>query len=238
MSEPYSEPDRESAERELFELVRKAGFTGSAWKLLADRLVRHGLAVMGPWIRTGWIFKVATDKGMPVRCTDQERELVATRLCEDVLQETVTSALERFRKHCLDGDGWRADGGTSLATYFVNGCVMAFVDNFRRSRRCGELFQQRVAVALPAADDDPNLLSWLPSDEDLAGSVVAGMEFRRRLARLSPRDRGLAWGKAMGLRGAEIRDLFGWSSVKAVEQRWARVKRDDDWCRGLAGTEE
>ncbi|MEV6769574.1 hypothetical protein AB0N05_13195 [Nocardia sp. NPDC051030] len=234
-----TEPDRQSVDHELFELVCKAGFEGRAWNLLADRLVRHGLAILAPWIRTGWIFQVAQQKGMALNPTAQERELVSTRLGEDFVQETVTTALEKFRRKALDGNGWCPDGGTSLATYFITGCVIAFVEHFRRSRRTGDLYQLHVGVELPTAEEGgPALVELLASAEDLAGSVVDRLAFQSRLARLGERDRGLVWGKAMGLRGNEIARLFGWPSVKAVEQRWSRLKRDTAWVRGLDGKVE
>lgn len=233
-----TDPERYPVDHELFELVRKAGFEGPAWKLLADRLVRHGLAVLGPWIRSGWVFTVAEQKRMPLRPTPQERLLVETRFAEDFVQETVTRALERFRRNAIDGDGWDPDLGSSLASYFIGACVMAFVEQFRRSRRTGDLyqFQSSASVAI-VTEDGPDLMDVLASTEDVAGSVVDRLAFRSRLAGLSDRDRGLVWGKAMGLRGSEIQHLFGFPSVKAVEARWARLKQDHGWMTGLDGKE-
>lgn len=233
-----TDPDRHAVEHELFELVRKTGFEGRAWDLLADNLVRHGLAVLGPWIRSGWIFAVAAHKGMPLRPSPQELDLVATRLAEDFLQETVTTALERFRRRAIEGDGWSADGGTSLATYFIGGCVLAFIEQFRRSRRSGDLYQFHAVFPLSIAPDGTELSARWPAADDVAGTVVDRLAFRSRLAALADRDRGLVWGKAMGLRGEEIRCLFDFPSVKAVEQRWARLKRDNGWMDGLDGKEQ
>ncbi|MGX1808393.1 hypothetical protein ACWIGI_21960 [Nocardia sp. NPDC055321] len=226
-------------EHALFELVRKAGFEGPPWTLLAERLVRHGLAVVGPWIRSGRIFSVAAQKGWPLQPTMQERRTVAGRLHEDFLQETVTLALEKFRRKAIEGEGWRSDGGTSLATYFINACVQAFVDYFRRSRRSGELYDVHIDYALPGlVEDGPAAVELVPCRTDVAALVVNRMAWHSRLARLGDRDRGLVWGKTVGLRGAEIAELFGWPSTKAVEQRWSRLKRDTEWIRGLTGTEE
>ncbi|MBL1077076.1 hypothetical protein JK358_22005 [Nocardia sp. 2] len=231
--------DEETADRELFDLVRKAGFAGGAWKTLADKLVRQGLAVLGPWVRSGWIFTVAAKKGMPLHPSAQERELVANLLAEDFVQEAVTIALGKFRRKALDGQGWCADGGTSLATYFVGGCILAFVEHFRRSRRNGDLYELYVGIELPIyGADGPSVLELVPARDDVAGSVVGELAWRSRLAKLGDRDRGLVWGKANGLRGAEIAELFGWPSVKAVEQRWARLKHDQEWVRGLTEEEQ
>ncbi|APA98833.1 sigma-70 family RNA polymerase sigma factor [Nocardia seriolae] len=233
-----TDPERYPVEHELFELVRKAGFEGPAWRLLADRLVRHGLAVLGPWIRSGWIFTVAERKRMPLRPTPQERALVETRFAEDFVQETVTRALERFRRNAIDGDGWSPELGASLASYFIGACVLAFVEQFRRSRRTGDLYRFHAAGAVTVVTaDGPDLMDVLASTEDVAGSVVDRLAFRSRLAGLPDRDRGLVWGKAMGLHGSEIQHLFGFPSVGAVEQRWARLKRDHGWRTGLDGKE-
>ncbi|MFE3054868.1 hypothetical protein [Nocardia sp. NPDC059239] len=233
-TDDMTDPERCAAEHELFELVRKAGFEGPAWKLLADSLVRHALAVLGPWVRTGWIFSVAEQKRMPLRPTAQERLLVETRFAEDFVQVTITRALERFRRNARDGDGWNADGGLSLGSYFIGACVLAFVEHFRRSRRTGDLYQFQAAASVAiVTEDGPDLMEVLASTEDVAGAVVDRLAFRSRLAGLGDRDRGLVWGKAMGLTGREIQHLFDFPSVKAVEQRWARLKGDHGWMTGL-----
>lgn len=233
-----TDPERYAAEHELFELVRKAGFDGPAWKLLADSLVRHALAVLGPWVRSGWIFPVAEREGMPLRPTAQERLLVETRFAEDFVRETVTRALERFRRAARDGDGWNADSGQSLGGYFLGACVRAFAEHFRRSRRGGDLYQYQPAAAVAVVSaDGPELTEVLAATEDVAGSVVSRLAFRSRLAGLADRDRALAWGKAVGLTAHEIAQLFAFPSVPAVEVRWAGLRGDHDWMTGLDGKE-
>ncbi|MGV9667460.1 hypothetical protein [Nocardia niigatensis] len=233
-----TDPERGAAEHELFELVRKAGFEGPAWKLLADNLVRHALAVLGPWVRSGWIFSVAEQKRMPLRPTTQERLLVETRFAEDFVQETVTRALERFRRNARDGDGWNAESGLGLGSYFIGACVLAFVEHFRRCRRTGDLYQFQAAASVAVVTEaGPDLMEVLASTEDVAGSVVDRLAFRSRLTGLGDRDRGLVWGKAMGLTAPEIQHLFDFPSVEAVEQCWARTKGDHGWMTGLDGKE-
>ncbi|MFD7844436.1 hypothetical protein ACFV4K_16040 [Nocardia sp. NPDC059764] len=233
-----TDPERSAAEHELFELVRKAGFEGPAWKPLADSLVRHALAILGPWVRSGWIFAVAEREGMPLRPTAQERLLVETRFAEDFVRETITRALERFRRAARDGDGWDADSGQSLGGYFLGACVRAFVEHFRRSRRGGDLYQYQPAstVAVVSAHG-PELSEVMAAAEDVTGSVVSRLAFRSRLEGLSDRDRALAWGKAMGLSAREIAQLFAFPSVPAVEVRWAGLRSDHDWMTGLDGQE-
>ncbi|MTE16348.1 RNA polymerase sigma factor [Nocardia aurantiaca] len=233
-----TDSERCAVEYELFELVRKAGFEGPTWKLLADKLVRHALAVLGPWVRSGWIFSVAEHERMPLRPTPQERLLVEARFAEDFVQETITRALERFRRNARDGDGWNADGGLSLGSYFIGACVLAFVERFRRSRRTGDLYQFQAASSVTiVSEDGPDQTEVLASTADIAGSVVDRLAFRSRLAGLSDRDRGLVWGRAVGLTDREIQHLFDFPSVQAVEVRWARLKGDHGWMTGLDGKE-
>ncbi|MGW4354965.1 hypothetical protein ACWELJ_23060 [Nocardia sp. NPDC004582] len=233
-----TDPERCAAEHELFELVRKAGFEGPAWKLLADSLVRHALTVLGPWVRSGWIFPVAEGEGMPLRPTAQERLLVETRFAEDFVRETITRALERFRRVARDGDGWNADSGQSLGGYFLGECVRAFAEHFRRSRRGGDLYRYQPATPITVVSaDGPELSEIMAATADIAGSVVSRLAFRSRLAGLNDRDRALAWGKAMGLTAHEIAQLFGFPSVPAVEVRWAGLRGDHDWMPGLDGKE-
>lgn len=237
LAEPMDELTVGDADSELFEHVRRAGFTGPAWDMLADSLVQHGMKVLEPWIRTGLIFDKAAEKGRPLNPTKQEENLVATRWVEDFVQESVSNALHRFRRNALQGRGWRAEGGASLAVYFIGACIFAFVEHFRKCRRSGELYEVRFVVDLVAPTGAVDLLDFAASESDHAQSVVDRLALRSQLARLPQRDRGLVWGKANGYRGAEIAELFGWTSARAVERRWARLRRDHAWIRRLAGEE-
>ncbi|MFF0613392.1 hypothetical protein ACFYUD_32480 [Nocardia tengchongensis] len=237
-TDDMTDPERRAAEYELFELVRKAGFEGPGWNLLAGSLVRHALAVLGPWVRSGWIFAVAERNRMPLRPTEQERLLVETRFAEDFVQDTITRALERFRRGAHDGDGWDADGGASLGGYFLGACVAAFVEQFRRSRRGGDLYRHSSATPVSVVTEDgPDLNEVLAATEDVADSAVSRLAFRSRLTGLGERDRALVWGKAMGFTGREIQQLFDFATVSAVEQRWAELRYDHGWMTGLDAEE-
>ncbi|AYF75341.1 hypothetical protein D7D52_17360 [Nocardia yunnanensis] len=229
-----TEPDRHAVDQELFELVRKAGFEGPAWKHLADRLVRHGLAVLGPWVRSGWIFGVAERRRMPLRPSAQERLLVETRFAEDFVHESVTRALERFRRDSLDGDGGDPALGGGLAGWFVAACVLAFVEQFRRCRRTGDLYRADTTITL-VTEDGPDSMDVRACTQDVADTVVDRLAFRSRLAGLGDRDRALAWARATGLHDTEIAYLFDFPSAAAVQQRWAALISAHGRLAGLDG---
>lgn len=237
-TELVSEPGIEATDRELFDSVRQSGFTGPAWDLLAASLVRHALAVLGPWIRTGRIFEVAARKGHPLNPTAQEQQLVATRSSDDFVQESVVNALDRFRRTAREGRGWRAEGGATLAAYFIGACVYAFIELFRKSRRSGELYEARFTGDSAVHANAAEVLNAGAPEADPAKVVLDRLALQSYFAVLSERDRGLVWGKASGYSGAEIAVLFEWSSAKAVERRWARLRRDHPWLRRLAGEEQ
>ena len=46
--------------------------------------------------------------------------------------DTVAQALLVFEAEALQKRQWRADGGASLATYFIGTCIYAFADIYRR----------------------------------------------------------------------------------------------------------
>lgn len=218
--------DRGVVERELFEALRAADFRGRSWDLFADSLVRHGLVVIDAWVGSGNIFIEAANKGMPLAPTDTERLLVGQRDREHLVNGAVAEAVRKFREDARNGSGWRPDGGVTLATYFVTGCVIAFVAEFRRWRRADP-----GTVPVPdAAEFDALVVGHAEyHSEDPASRVADRDALRRQLEKLTERDRRIVWAKSEGYSNDEIADLFAERSGKAVERRWSRIRANEPW---------
>ncbi|MBD0323500.1 MAG: sigma-70 family RNA polymerase sigma factor [Aldersonia sp.] len=224
--------DVPAADAELYELVSTAGFTGQAWELLADKLARHGLVVVDAWLGSGRIFAEAVRKGMPLTPTAAESAAVgAPPLLHELANATVAEAIVAFRRAGMAGSGWHPDAGASLHTYFVTGCVHAFVKEFRRWQRAG-------GASGPALVGDVDGFverNGRHRGEDDVATRVADLDVvRRHLGALEERDRYIVYGKAIGYTNAEIATLFGESSAKAVERRWSRLMERVDWIRRLS----
>ena len=116
---------RHAADRDLFVEVVAERFAGRRWRQLGDDLLKYGLAVVDGWLRTGYIFVKTAQARRPVFPTAHElTELKADKdLREGLADVVVAVALVRFQQRALAGTGWTYDGGASLSTYFVGGCV-------------------------------------------------------------------------------------------------------------------
>lgn len=222
--------DRSDVERTLFEALRAVDFRGRPWDLFADRLVRHGLVVIDAWAGSGTIFTEAASKGMPLAPTDTERLLVGQRDRAQLVNGAVAEAVRKFREDARNGTGWRPDGGVALATYFVTGCVIAFVGEFRRWRRADP-----DTIPVPdAAEFDALVVGHSGHrSEDPAIRVADRDALRRQLEKLTERDRKIVWAKSEGYSNDEIAALFAERSGKAVERRWSRIRENEPWVARL-----
>jgi DNA-directed RNA polymerase specialized sigma24 family protein len=138
---------------------------------------------------------------------------------EDLTQETVSLALRRFADRGRAGRGWAAEGGASLTTFFVGGCVLAFGEVY--ARWAGrERRRQDAETAL-----DGVLCGTWPGREPDPADVVAA---RDRLAHVlpdDPRERAAVLLAAVGYSHGEIAEaLGGGTSARAVEGRLYRYR--------------
>ncbi|MGV9336511.1 RNA polymerase sigma factor [Nocardia sp. NPDC003726] len=230
-------PPQIAADAELFDLLREEDFSGPGWELLEERLARHGLSVLEVWLQNGEVFAQASARGMQLEPT--EFELDELRRGADVRDElkffSVAKALVLFRQKARDGVGWAAEGGASIETYFVTGCVYAFVSAFSKRRKEERKWAADTLIRL----DDPRV----PVDELTAAAArdVANPTERtlvRDLARAvleswAPRDKAILWGKVNDKSNREIAQELG-VTEKAVERRWSRLMATHNWVRSLS----
>lgn len=134
---------------------------------------------------------------------------------------TVAVALPKFREKALLGQGWIPEGGARITTYFAGACVFAFPNEMRRHRaEQTKWFRQ----------DNAGVLVDLDRDEINDPAVLATGNARvvADLARVSERERRILAATIDGYTQAEIAELYGDRSSRAVEgalYRWRKAEQ-------------
>jgi DNA-directed RNA polymerase specialized sigma24 family protein len=215
---------RRRADEDLVGALAACGFSGPLYDRFRDELARYGISVLCGWMRSGYVFHLAAQRGVGLHPTEQELdEFQRDRdTCQELAIMTVAVALRRFRQQALVEGGWRPDGGASLTTYFMGACLSAFPNEFRRHRldrrRRQDIGVAELEVTARRLDEEPD-----PAD------VTAGnMQVRHVLARADPRTRAIVALWLDGYHHDEIAEMTGEKSARAVEgvlYRW-RVKEN------------
>jgi DNA-directed RNA polymerase specialized sigma24 family protein len=138
------------------------------------------------------------------------------RHCDEVeglVNETLGEALVLLRRGAGSGEHrWNRNGGASLTTYFVGTCVRTFPTVFRRWR--GDL-RRRPVTQSDSADECAS--HEFVSGYDVEGQVISEIFTRKRLDTIPPKVRRIVELRMEGFSYAEIAELTGARSSKAVE---------------------
>ncbi|WP_157762245.1 hypothetical protein [Nocardia yamanashiensis] len=228
---------RLEADAELIAALQAVEFAGPVWETFACELARYALGVLTAWMSTGHIFAVVRSKRIP--CTpgvgELERFISDTDFRDEVADAAVSEALRSFRAKCLAGDGWSREGGASVASFFIGGCVIAFVNELNRHRRAQNREAKAVAAVMRHEAGLPTEDRWAPHDP--SRQVIDLDVLREYMYRLSPRDRNIVWGKASGLTSKQIAQVYGERSARGVDRRWSALMAQHDWIRRLGDRE-
>lgn len=119
---------RRQADLEIHHELARAGCCGPSWDRYAEELARYGYAVMLAWLQSGEMFSQCKAKGCglgppPPEWTVDDRTGLAN--------ETVALAVNSFKQKLIEGR-WTPDGGATLRTYFIGGCVFEFPNLYRK----------------------------------------------------------------------------------------------------------
>lgn len=224
---------RRLADADLFDLLAEVKFEGPDYRRFEEELASYGLAVTRAWIATGKMFAACLRQGFPIGPRPQH---IDQDDIDSLAADTVFKALEIFRIKAQSGDGWRPDGGASLKTYFINGCVFAFLNQYqswcRRQRRMEspaheEPSEQDFVDHQPAVDPEARAI-----EKDQARRVYRNID--------NDRDRLLLIWHSMGYTPAEIAELLADdSSPNTIRQRirrlHGRLREDGDDSAGPNG---
>ncbi|MEV0678235.1 hypothetical protein AB0I60_17140 [Actinosynnema sp. NPDC050436] len=210
--------DDPASEVELRDLLVEENCDGARWRRFAETLAEYGYAVVMAWLRSEAIFGMCAERGYALREPPTAWEY------DDLVSmatDTVVKAISDFRRKALLDGGWRPDGGASLKSYFVTGCVLAFPNVYRKWRRQfdqrGEEFARSVLV-----DDLTEVTSRSPDPGDVA---IARLEIRRGLAGIGDeRTRRAVILREAGYTVGEIAETLGTShgTIKGALERLRR----------------
>ncbi|MEV0773804.1 RNA polymerase sigma factor [Nocardia salmonicida] len=243
--DPYEQPVRASeiaAQAQVVEMARKGGVESKFHRQLEASLSTEAARVLNFWLRTGRIFSQARRRviGADLKPTPAELEQLERdrQLREDLVQEILTRAIEKFREQMREGTGWSPDGGASLLTYFITNCVLKFIDVFRKFRTANDtetqLRSKAVADFVVHARGELHLASAESVDTVLGDRHIAQILFE-----LSDRDRRILAAYHLGFSPAEIANAY--VDVKndaVVRAALHRLKSKYSWNDRLAGAED
>lgn len=120
----------------LYGRLAEVGCAGPDFDAVAGALVRYAYTVLCSWLASGHIVDECRRVGVRRLGRLGSGALVLTRHdVEDLAQETLRRALERFVIDGRAGQGWSPGGGAALSTYFVRSCVLRFGDVYRAWER-------------------------------------------------------------------------------------------------------
>ncbi len=213
--------ERRLADQELMAWLEKCDFTGPLWEEgVAPELARYGMSVLRAWITTGVIFKRCSERQLRLAPWSQRPtpEEVA-----DLAAMTAAQALATFRERSRAGKGWRADGGASLASWFVGGCLFAFANEWRKwvAQQTRIRNGDHCAVNLEQTrESSPDPETAISRHEQVV-EILRGAEEPMRTA--------LAY-KALGLSPREIAEIVGLDvrALEGVSTGWVTPGRSAD----------
>lgn len=129
---PKERLDRLAGDADLYRTIKASNFVGEDWEFVAAEMARYGMGVFEAWMASGVITERCLEKkvkGVPALPEAVRRD---RHLCEDIVAETVGSALVRFRDEVLKKDIWDPAKGASLRTFFIRQCMWRYGDAYRR----------------------------------------------------------------------------------------------------------
>jgi DNA-directed RNA polymerase specialized sigma24 family protein len=197
----------------LYDLLTDHDFAYHPLEIVSATLVQYGLPILTAWVTSGKIFGECARRGRPVDATRREREFLRSHRedVDDLVGETLARSLVLLRSTAVDGQKkWSMNGGATLGTYFITGCVMSFPNVFRPWSR---EFRRRPDIAL--AGEGP--IADLPSRDDPESETISDIMMRKRLAEMPSDVRKIMELKLEGSSHVEVAARLGLRSGRAVE---------------------
>lgn len=217
---------RRAVDRELRDELARYQFAGPHYQRFETELARYGMSVLRGWMYTGYVFRLAAARGLRVHPSEAELEELHrdSDVREELATMTVAVALGRFRERALLGEGWRFEGGASLATYFMGACLYVFPNEFRKHRAHSRKWNQAQLrdASTVEPDDRPTA--------DPETIVLGNTRVCEDLACLDKRTKAIVALTLDGYSQEEIVELLGEQSVRAVEgvlYRWRTQQKEE-----------
>lgn len=199
------------------------------YEILANRLFAYAVPLLKYLLRTGLIKKKLLDLRLPVVLTSDDYERLHTSItARDALAITLVIAGEEyFRRTVIPNKKWIPDGGASLETFFVNGCLLHFATSVRSWRK--EHPEWAVTPGTSGANEDRSDTVADPQADAFMDAVENRDVIDRLTAQAPPMVKTIMQLMLEGHSFAEIGEYLG-ISTRAVEGRLHRfrtqVKKD------------
>ncbi|MEV0538228.1 RNA polymerase sigma factor [Nocardia salmonicida] len=221
---------RLQADHELLDLLVAHNACGLVWEGVVESLSAYAAQVLDGWIRSGMVFTQLARKLIGVRSWPDGRQRLATdgNFREEVIAHCIVRALEKLQVKLRTGQGWDPRKGSSLATYFISGCLNEFVYVFEKERQWWTTANtpENLGVRETAELVEVGarvLWSSTQNHIDIAETVTDRILAIEHLSTLTDIDRTILWAVADGYTHAEIAHLLH-VTTKAVERRLSRVR--------------
>ncbi|MCC3655848.1 hypothetical protein LIX60_31185 [Streptomyces sp. S07_1.15] len=225
--------DRRMADKRMVQLLSQSGFAGPHYVRFEDELARYGISVLRGWLYSGYVFKLVASRGFDLKPHELELEELAhdSDLREELAMMTVARALPVFRQRALVEAGWRAEGGASIATYFMGASAYQFPNEYRRHRVQQKRWRRSQATEQITTEGRFAV-------QGVAEEVVGKLRVLKELQDINdPRTQVAVALTIDGYTQEEIQQLLDATSIRAIEgllYRW-RTKAKQHEGRGFHG---
>lgn len=204
--------DRLRMDGVLVQHFRESGLTGARWDQFHRQLLGRGLTIVTKLVRSGAMFS---------RCGRHGRYLhqqeISPQEAEELASDAVLDGFVYFRDRGVLGRQWSVEHGQPLNEYFVNACVLAFPNVYRRWQRRVSGWQD-VRLVESFASLDNIVTEGTPED-----AVVEQAAANAAFAALSEDNRRLLFLHDQGYSHAEIAEMLR-LTPRGVEGRIRRAR--------------
>ncbi|MFJ8961087.1 RNA polymerase sigma factor [Lentzea sp. NPDC102401] len=204
--------DRLRVDGVLVQHFRESGLSGPRWDQFHRQLLGYGLTFVTKLVRSGAMFSRCGRHG---RFLHQQE--IPLQEAEELASDAVYEGFVYFRDRGLLGREWSVERGQPLNEYFVNACVLAFPNVYRRWQTQAHGWQD-VRLVDSLASLEHVVAEGTPED-----AVIEQQAANAAFATLSEDGRRLLFLHDQGYSHAEIAELVR-LTPRAVEGRIRRAR--------------
>jgi hypothetical protein len=207
------ELDRLTADQNLVTALQLERCEGPVWDVFVRALAEYGLAVMTAWVSSGVIVQKCREKGLRGVKPLPPRGLPA-EAAEELACLVVAESILEFKNRAVMANGWQANRGASLKTFFIGRCLIDYVPVYRRWSD-----EEHPSRAKREREQSFTFDRAKRPNEDVHDLVVARERLDELVRQLPPGvDRDIALLRAEGYTNVEVAELLG-LTLPAVKSR-------------------
>lgn len=207
--------ERLDGDLEVINDLRIDGFQGPRWEAFTHILIAYSFQVLRTWLRRGIIFEKCAQKGIRFFSGTPKLQSFPYDEAEDLAQEVLQEAIDRFKTDVLIPGAWDPRRGASLKTYFIGQCLLRFPKAYSRWYTQHSASAQAQSAAIASLD---------VGHYDPAIAAVAGASVHRFLDELDPDTRVIVELRVQKYTFEEIAELLD-STPSAIKSKLHRLKQ-------------